>query len=125
MLDVIGKAVDTINDSDVSFADIRHQDLATTSIAVVNGSLRRLARSTKAGTVARVLVGECWGQSSTTEPVTLGILDNLLVKATKMAKHNAKHSRNDIDLSEIPVHKETRWQKTKIDPSDVTEEESQ
>jgi TldD protein len=40
-----------------------------------------------------------------------------------MAKHNAKHSRRTIDLSEIPVHQETRWQETKIDPSDVTEEE--
>jgi TldD protein len=123
MLDVMGKAVDTINDTEVSFADIRHQDLATTSIAVVNGALRRLSRSTKAGTVARVLVGECWGQSSTTEPVSLGILDNLLSKAIKMAKHNAKHSRIDIDLSGIPVHQESRWQKTKVDPSDITEEE--
>ncbi|MHA1906453.1 MAG: TldD/PmbA family protein [Candidatus Thorarchaeota archaeon] len=123
MIDVMGKAVDTINDADVSFADIRHQNLATTSIAVVNGALRRLSRSTKAGTVARVLVGECWGQSSTTEPVSLGILDNLLSKAIKMAKHNAKHSRMDIDLSGIPVHQETRWQTTKVDPSDITEEE--
>ncbi len=123
MLDVMGKAVDTIDDSDVSFADVRHQNQATTSIAVVNGALRRLSRSTKAGTVARVLVGECWGQSSTTEPVSLGILENLISRATTMAKHNAKHSRRTIDLSGIPVHKESRWQETKVDPSDITDEE--
>ncbi|MFW9850590.1 MAG: TldD/PmbA family protein [Candidatus Thorarchaeota archaeon] len=123
MLDVMGKAVDTIDDSDVSFADVRHQNQVTTSIAVVNGALRRLSRSTKAGTVARVLVGECWGQSSTTEPVSLGILENLISRATKMAKHNAKHSRRTIDLSGIQVHKESRWQETRVDPSNITDEE--
>ena len=123
MLDVMGKAVDTIDDPAVSFADMRHQDLATTSIMVVNGALRRLSRSTKAGTVARVLVGECWGQSSITEPFSLGILENLLSKAVKMAKHNAQHSRMKINLSGIPVHQETSWQETKEDPSNIAEEE--
>ncbi|MFW9909317.1 MAG: TldD/PmbA family protein [Candidatus Thorarchaeota archaeon] len=123
MLDTIGKAVENIGDPDVSFADIRHQGSATTSIVVVNGGLRQLSRSTKAGTVARVLVGECWGQSSTTEPMSLGALENLLLKATRMAKYNAKHSRKRISLSDLPIHKESKWQKTKEDPMQVTEEE--
>ncbi|MDF1539639.1 MAG: TldD/PmbA family protein [Candidatus Thorarchaeota archaeon] len=123
MLDMMGKAVETIGDNEVSFADIRHQDSATTSIRVVNGDLRRLSRFTKAGTVARVLVGECWGQSSTTDSLSLGVLENLLSQATKIAKHNARHSRTDIDLSGIPAPTKTVWQKTKEDPSDITEEE--
>ncbi|MFW9918375.1 MAG: TldD/PmbA family protein [Candidatus Thorarchaeota archaeon] len=123
MLDNMIQAIDGVKDSDVSFADIRHQDIAISSISVVNGVLRRMQKSGKAGTVARALVGECWGQASTTDPVTTDTLFELLSQATKMAKNSARHSRRKIDLSSLESYEKKVWQSVKEDPSDVPEDE--
>ncbi len=123
MLDEMIKAIEGINDLDVSFADIRHQDLVASSITVVNGVLRRMQKSAKAGTVARALVGECWGQASTTAPVTEASLSDLLTIAAKMAKNSARYSRKKIDLSDFEAYEKTVWQYVKEDPSDVPEDE--
>jgi len=116
-------AIERIEDSDVSFADIRHQDLSASSITVVNGILRKMQKSTKAGTVARVLVGECWGQASTTESISKESLSNLLSQAAKMAKKSARYSRKKIDLSNIDAFEKTVWQSVKEDPANVSEDE--
>ncbi len=123
MLDILTNAMENISERDVSFADIRHETHDTTSLGVINGSLRGLNQRAKAGVIARVLVGECWGQATTTEMVTKDVIKELLSEATKIARTSAKHSRKDIDLSNIPSHVATVWQDVKENPADVSLEE--
>ena len=123
MLDIMQNAIESISDGDVAFADIRQEIRQGTHMAVVNGDLRSLNSVNKSGTVARVLVGECWGQSSTTSSVTKDTLSDLISDATRMAKASAKHSRKAIDLSTISSEVKTVWQKVKENPADVPMEE--
>ena len=57
MLDIMTAAIEEISEKAVSFADIRQESQASTQVMVVNGDLRRFSRATKAGTIARALVG--------------------------------------------------------------------
>jgi len=123
MLDTIQKAIESISDSDVAFADIRQEIRQGTHMVVVNGDLRSLNSVNKSGIVARILVGECWGQASTTSPVTKETLSDLISDATRMAKASAKHSRKAIDLNAISSEVKTVWQKVKENPADVPMEE--
>lgn len=123
MLDLMTNAIESVSDNQVSFADIRQESRVGTQLAVVNGALRRFNRTNRAGTVARVLVGECWGQASTTESVTKERLQGLLSDATKMAKASGKHSRKDIDLSNVNSEQRSAWVSVKEDPQDVSTEE--
>ncbi len=123
MLDEMTQAIELVSDPDVSFADIRQQDQSASAITVTNGILRRMQESSRAGTVARALVGECWGQASTTEPLSLDVLRNLLEEATKVAKSSAKYSRKRIDLSHLESYEKSVWQDVKEYPSDVPAEE--
>lgn len=123
MLDKMSKSIENLRDPDVSFADIRHQDVASTSISVVNGSLRRMQKSGRAGTVARVLVGECWGQASSTDSISVSMLDGLISIATRIAKADARYSRQKIDLTGVKANEARVWQKMKEDPSDVPDDE--
>lgn len=123
MLDMMTKVIQEIPEKDVSFADMRQESHASTQIMVVNGDLRRFSRATKGGTVARVLVGECWGMSSTSEPLSFEICKTLLEDATKSAKANARFSRKLLDFSEVQPIEQTLWQKCKVDPADVSTEE--
>lgn len=123
MLDTMAKVIDDLSDKDVSFADIRQESRASTQIMVVNGGLRRFGRATKTGTVARALVGECWGMASTSETLTTKICTDLLTDAVKSAKANAKFSRKNLDFSTIKPIEKSVWQKSKVDPADVSTEE--
>lgn len=123
MLDTMAKVIDDLSDKDVSFADIRQEARASTQIMVVNGGLRRFGRATKAGTVARALVGECWGMASTSETLTTKVCTDLLTDAVKSAKANAKFSRKSLDFSTIKPIEKSVWQKSKVDPADVSTEE--
>lgn len=123
MLDTMAKVIDDLSEKEVAFADIRQESHASTQIMVVNGSIRRFNRATRAGTVARALVGECWGMASTSEALSTEICKNLLADAVKSAKANAKFSRRDLDFSGIkPIEKKV-WQKSKVDPAEVSTEE--
>ena len=110
MLDMMQNAIETISDSDVAFADIRQENRQGTHMVVINGDLRSLNSVNKSGTVARILVGECWGQASTTSSMTKETLCDLISDATRMAKASAKHSRKAIDLSTISSEVKTVWQ---------------
>ncbi len=123
MLDMMTKVIQEIPEKDVSFADMRQESHASTQIMVVNGDLRRFSEATKGGTVARVLVGECWGMSSTSESLSLDICKTLLHDATKSAKANARFSRKPLDFSGVQPIEQTLWQKCKVDPADVSTEE--
>ncbi|MHA2209807.1 MAG: TldD/PmbA family protein [Candidatus Thorarchaeota archaeon] len=123
MLDLMTNAIESVSDKKVAFADIRQESRVGTQLAVINGALRRFNRTNRAGTVARVLVGECWGQASTTQEVTKVRLEMLLSEATKMAKACAKYSRNDIDLSNVNSEQKSVWLSVKEDPQDVSTEE--
>jgi len=123
MLDIMQNAIENISDSDVAFADIRQETHQGTHMAVVNGDLRSLNSVNKSGTVTRILVGECWGQVSTTSSVTKETLSDLISNATRMAKASAKHSRQAIDLSTISSKVKTVWQKVKENPANVPLEE--
>ena len=123
MLDIMQNAIESISDSDVAFADIRQEIHQGTHMAVVNGDLRSLNSVNKSGAVARILVGECWGQASTTSSVTKETLSDLISDATRMAKASAKHSRQAIDLSMMSSEVKTVWQKVKENPADVAMEE--
>ncbi|MFW9833996.1 MAG: TldD/PmbA family protein [Candidatus Thorarchaeota archaeon] len=123
MLDTMVNALDSFSERDVSFADIRLEDRSGTNFFVTNGALRSFNRTSKAGAVARALVGECWGTASSSMPLSeKGYLD-LLEKATKMARACLKYSRREIDLSRIAGIEKTIWQKVKEDPSNVSAEE--
>ncbi len=123
MLDTMAKVIDDLSEKDVAFADIRQESRASTQIMVVNGGLRRFSRATKAGTVARALVGECWGMASTSEALTTEICKDLLTDAVKSAKANAKFSRKNLDFSSIKPIEKSVWQKSKVDPAEVSTEE--
>jgi TldD protein len=123
MLDTMINALDSFSEKDVSFADIRLEDRSGTNFTVTNSALRSFNRTSKAGAVARSLVGECWGTASSSLPLSKkGYLD-LLEKATKMARTCLKYSRREIDLSGITGIEKTIWQKVKEDPSTVSTEE--
>ncbi|MHA2067299.1 MAG: TldD/PmbA family protein, partial [Candidatus Thorarchaeota archaeon] len=123
MLDLMTNAIEGITEKKVTFADIRQESRVGTQLAVINGALRRFNRTNRAGTVARVLVGECWGQASTTQSVSKQRLEELLSSATKMVKASAKYSRQDIDLSNVNAEQKSVWLSVKEDPEDVSTEE--
>ncbi|NHI88455.1 MAG: TldD/PmbA family protein [Candidatus Thorarchaeota archaeon] len=123
MLDIMDKALDSFSDKAVSFADIRLEDRNATNLYVTNGSLRSFNRRSTAGAVARTLVGECWGTASSSRHLSEKEFLGLLEKAAKMAKACSKHSRKDIDLSEIEGIERTVHQQVEEDPGDVSTEE--
>ncbi|MFX1416806.1 MAG: PmbA/TldA family metallopeptidase, partial [Promethearchaeota archaeon] len=94
-----------------------------TQLTVVNGALRTFNQASKSGTVARALVGESWGQASTTEALTDERLKKLLSDAAKMAKATSKYTRKQIDLTGVKAIEKSLWQKVKEDPADVSTEE--
>ncbi len=117
------QAIDGLSDIEISFADIRQESRTGTSIVVVNGALRMFNRSSRSGTVARVLVDESWGQASTTFAVSKKRLEDLLSDALRMAKATAKYSRRRIDLSGVIPAEKRVWQKVKEDPAEVSTED--
>ncbi|MHA2378297.1 MAG: TldD/PmbA family protein [Candidatus Thorarchaeota archaeon] len=119
----MGRAIEGLSDNDVSFADIRQESLTGTQLTVVNGDLRTFSQASKSGSVARALVGESWGQASTTEALTKERLERLLSDATRMAKATSKYARKRIDLSEVPPIEKRVWQKVKEDPVYVSTED--
>ncbi|MFW9806373.1 MAG: TldD/PmbA family protein [Candidatus Thorarchaeota archaeon] len=116
-------ALDKFTDNDVSFADIRLEDRKGNNFFVINGALRSFNRTSTAGAVARVLVGECWGTASSSEPPSEKGYLELLERSAKMAKACSKFSRRSIDLSEIEGLEKTVWQTFKEDPNEVSTEE--
>ena len=123
MLDIMTAAIEEISEKAVSFADIRQESQASTQVMVVNGDLRRFSRATKAGTIARALVGECWGMASTSEELTSEKCKSLLTDAIKSAKANAHFSRKSLDFSSVKPIEQTLWQKCKVDPESVSTDE--
>lgn len=123
MLDIMSKVIEDVSDKDVSFADIREELLSSTQIMISNGDLRRLSKATKAGTVARALIGECWGMASTSELLSFSTCKDLLNAAIRSAKANARFSRKPLDLSDVKSIEKAVWQKCKIDPDEVSSEE--
>ncbi|MGY5876648.1 MAG: TldD/PmbA family protein [Candidatus Thorarchaeota archaeon] len=117
------KALDSFADKAVVFADIRQETQRSTNLTVVNSNLREFNETNKAGAVARVLVGECWGQASTTLPLSEDRFKTLLEQALKRAKSSAKYSRKIIDFSGITPYVKTVHQEVKEDPSNVSGEE--
>ncbi len=123
MLEIMTEAIDSFRNKDVSFADIRQESHASTQINVSNAIIRRFGRATKSGTVARALVGDCWGMSSTSEPLSVSICKELLSDAAKSAKANARFSKRALDLSNVQPIEKAVWQKCKLDPAEVSTEE--
>lgn len=119
----MSKAIESISDVDVSYADLRQEVRDGTQVMVVNGDLRRMSQTNRAGTVARVLIGECWGQASTTSEATPERLRTLLEDAKKIAIANARHSRKKIELLGVNSEEKTVWQSVKEDPDKVSIEE--
>jgi len=120
MLEIMTKAIESLRNNDVSFADIRHESRASTQINVSNAIIRTFGRATKSGTVARALVGDCWGMSSTSEPLSVSICKELLSDAVKSAKANARYSKGTLDLSHVQPIETVVWQKCKLDPAKVS-----
>lgn len=123
MLDIMTVAIENISEKAVTFADIRQESLASTQIMVVNGDLRRFSEATKAGTIARALVGECWGIASTSDALTADNCRILLNEAIKGAKANARYSRKSLDFSSVKPIQQKLHQKCKVDPATVSAEE--
>ncbi|MBD3406732.1 MAG: hypothetical protein GF411_11510 [Candidatus Lokiarchaeota archaeon] len=122
MLEKMGQVIEEFSKQSV-FADIRHEVLTRSRMFVQNGRLRGFTQPSSTGTVARVLIGECWGQASMTREVTKERLKELLETAMKMAKVGSKHTRKEIDLSSVKPIEETVWQRVKEDPLSVSSEE--
>lgn len=123
MLDTIQAAMDRFSEADVAFADIRHEVRQGTDMLMVNGVLRRFNKGGRSGTVARALVGECSGQASTTDDVTVENMLGILSQAASMAKASAKYSRKSIDLPKDYVVEDERIQSVKEDPLEVNSED--
>jgi TldD protein len=122
MLDSMSKAIEHLP-KDVAFADIREEVRRVTEILVVDGVLRRFNNTYRAGAVARTLVGECWGQASSSASLGASEYKDLLSQAATMAKSCAKYSRRDLDLSTVKGIEARLPQKVEISPEDVTAEE--
>jgi TldD protein len=122
MLDSMSKAIERLPKG-VAFADIRGEVRKVTEILVVGGALRRFNNTYRAGAVARALVGECWGQASSSAPLGVSEYKELLSQASKMARSCAKHSRRDLDFSGVKGIEARLPQKVKISPEDVTAED--
>ncbi len=123
MLDLMTRAVEQLRSRDIAYADMRNEVRFTTQLAVVNGGLRTFTRNNYSGTVARVLVGECWGQASTTKPLTAKALADITDSATRAAMAGAKFSRRLIDLSHVKPSIGTFHQDVREDPRNVSDEE--
>lgn len=123
MLEIMSQAIENISQNDVSFADIRQEFHDNTQIAVSNGRLRTFSRATKAGTVARALVGECWGMASTSESLTKKVCKQILTEAIKSARANARFSRKNLDFSGVKAIERKVWQDCKVDPANVSSDE--
>jgi TldD protein len=123
MLDIMSKVIGEIQEKGVSFADIRHELHDNTQILVSNGRLRTFNRATRDGTVARALVGECWGMASSSEPLTIQVCRQILTEAMKSARANARFSRKDLDFSGVKPIEQKVWQDCKVDPATVSSEE--
>jgi TldD protein len=123
MLDIMDKAIDEIEQKDVSFADMRQEHRASTQISVSNGTLRVFNRATRAGIVARALVGECWGMASIFEPPSTKVCRQILAEAIKSARANARFSRKHLDFSGVKPIERKVWQDCKVDPDNVSSEE--
>jgi TldD protein len=123
MLDIMSEVISEIPQKDVSFADIRQELHDNTQIAVSNGRLRTFSRATRAGTVARALVGECWGMASSSEPLTIKVCEQILAEAIKSARANARFSRKTLDFSCVKPIEQKVWQDCKVDPATVSLEE--
>ena len=123
MLDTMKQVIDEFSDRDVIFADIRQEDRSQNRILVINGALRQFSSRSKSGTVARALVGECWGQASSTQPISSDSLTKLLVDAVKMARAGSGYSRKTIELAELRPHEKSAKQKLKENPVDISPEE--
>ena len=105
-MDTMVAAIENISSKDISFADLRRENQSGNTIIIVNNNLRQFKNVSKAGAVARVLIGECWGQASTTLPLSKDRYQELLEEALKRARASAKYSRKDIDFSNIESHEE-------------------
>jgi TldD protein len=123
MLEMMSKVIDETPTKDVIFADMRHESHYSTQIAVSNGGLRRFSRASKAGTVARALVGECWGVASSSESLSKSICKSILSEAIKSAKANARFSRKSLDMSNVRPIEKSLWQKCKSNPAEVSSED--
>jgi TldD protein len=123
MLDIMTTALERLTAKRVAYADIRHEVRFATQLTVVNGAPRTFTRNNYSGTVARVLMGECWGQSSTTEPVTLESLDEILETSLRMARSSAKFSRNALEISVPNPRRGSFHQSVKEKPRGVPDEE--
>ncbi|TFF96749.1 TldD/PmbA family protein [Candidatus Thorarchaeota archaeon] len=122
MIDSMSKAIEDLP-KDANFADIRGEVRKGTQITVVNGALRRFNETYRAGAVARVLVGESWGQASSSRALDSSGFAGLLSDATKMAKSCAKYSDKKLDLSHVRGVEKRFRQKVKTPPEDVSAEE--
>jgi TldD protein len=123
MLEIMTKVIEDFRDKEVTFADIRQESRASTQISVSNGDIRKFDRSTKSGTVARALVGECWGMSATSEPLSASICKELLSEATRAAKANGRYSKKSLNLSNVRPIEKSVWEKCALDPAKVSSEE--
>ena len=123
IMDTMVAAIENISSKDISFADLRRENQSGNTIIIVNNNLRQFKNVSKAGAVARVLIGECWGQASTTLPLSKDRYQELLEEALKRARASAKYSRKDIDFSNIESHEDRVFQKVKEDPTTVSYEE--
>ncbi|TXT57583.1 MAG: hypothetical protein BAJATHORv1_10285 [Candidatus Thorarchaeota archaeon] len=92
MLEMMGEVIEEFSKKEPLFADIRHEVRKSSRMMAQNGRLRSFTQPSATGTVARALVGECWGQASMTRKVTEMRLYELLETAVKMAKAGAKYS---------------------------------
>jgi TldD protein len=123
MLEIMSDVIDEISHKDVAFADIRQELHDDTKILVSNGNLRTFSRATRAGVVARALVGECWGMASSSERLTTKVCKEILTEAIKSARANARFSRKPLDFSGVKPLEEKVWQNCKVDPASISSDE--
>lgn len=122
-MDLMTRAVEQLRRKDIAYADIRNEIRFATQLHVVNGGLRTFTRNNYSGTVARVLVGECWGQASTTKSLTARTLAEITDSATRAAMASSKFSRRTIDLSHVKPSTGTFHQDVQENPRNVSDEE--
>ena len=103
------------------YSDARAQALGLEAVRVENEELRSYELSETRGLGIRVLLGGCWGFSSTTSLVKEAVLE-AVEKAVKIARASACMAKK-VEMAEVRPAERFFEAPCKLDPADISPEE--
>jgi len=120
--DILERAVELAVKKGASFAEVRYENVYSTSITIRNGAVEASASSVVKGLGVRTLVNGSWGYA-TIEEIDWPLIEKAVENAYKMARASASLRKRKASLAEVEIVKDKVSSKVKIDPSGVPIEE--